>query len=288
MSNPYGRWVKQWVALFRKGRQLPLGGFGPDGTPPPLRRDAPVALIFSPHPDDECITGALALRLRWEGAARVINVAVTLGSRVGRRVARWRELRAACRHLGFETVRTAPAGLSGINLHARREQPKQWRASVETIRGVMAAHEPRVIILPHPRDWNSTHEGTHALVRDALKTMPRSFACVTVETEYWAPMERPNLLVESSAAEVALLLAALSCHRGEVERNPYHLSLPAWMADNVRRGSELVQGQGHAAVGFVFGTLYRRGLWRRGQYKAIKGQGLALSAREHAERVLTM
>jgi LmbE family N-acetylglucosaminyl deacetylase len=37
-------------------------------------------LIFSPHPDDECIIGGLALRLLREAKWNVINVAVTLGS----------------------------------------------------------------------------------------------------------------------------------------------------------------------------------------------------------------
>ena len=54
-------------------------------------------------------------------------------------------------------------------------------------------------------------------------------------------------MVESSAADVADLMAALSLHVGEVARNPYHLRLPAWMIDNVRRGAELVGGQGGAA-----------------------------------------
>jgi hypothetical protein len=50
-----------------------------------------------------------------------------------------------------------------------------------------------------------------------------------------------------------------------VARNPYHLSLPAWMADNVRRGSELVGGQGAASPDFHFATLYRLGEWAHGR-----------------------
>lgn len=36
-------------------------------------------------------------------------------------------------------------------------------------------------------------------------------------------------------------------HAGEVKRNPYHLRLPAWMMDNVRRGSEVIAGPGSEA-----------------------------------------
>ena len=50
-------------------------------------------------------------------------------------------------------------------------------------------------------------------------------------------------------------------HVGEVRRNPYHLTLPAWMMDNVRRGGEWVGGQGQAAPEFLFGTLYRLRKW---------------------------
>jgi hypothetical protein len=67
--------------------------------------------------------------------------------------------------------------------------------------------------------------------------------------------------VEISAADLADLIAATSFHVGEVQRNPYHLSLPAWLMDNVRRGAELVGGQGGAAPQFTFAALYRRRKW---------------------------
>ena len=49
-----------------------------------------------------------------------------------------------------------------------------------------------------------------------------------------------------------LIVAALAAHTGEVERNPYHLLHPGRMMDNVMRGSEVVGGQGGAAVSFDF------------------------------------
>ena len=57
------------------------------------------------------------------------------------------------------------------------------------------------------------------------------------------------------------MMTALSFHVGEVQRNPYHLLVPAWMQDNVRRGGELVGGQGGAAPDFAFATLYRLRRW---------------------------
>jgi len=74
-------------------------------------------------------------------------------------------------------------------------------------------------------------------------------------------MQSPNLMVEYSATDLADLVAATSFHVGEVKRNPYHLLLPAWMQDNVRRGAELVGGQGGAAPTFMFAQLFRAQKW---------------------------
>jgi hypothetical protein len=92
-------------------------------------------------------------------------------------------------------------------------------------------------------------------------------------------MHNPNLMVESSGVDVADLMAACSFHVGEVQRNPYHLSQAAWMEDNVRRGGELVGGQGGAAPDFLFATLYRLRQWKGGQPADIHegGRSVALS-----------
>jgi hypothetical protein len=61
------------------------------------------------------------------------------------------------------------------------------------------------------------------------------------------------------------MMAAISFHVGEIKRNPYHVLLPAWMLDNVRRGAELVGGQGGAAPDFVFAALNRLRKWSGGR-----------------------
>ena len=55
-------------------------------------------------------------------------------------------------------------------------------------------------------------------------------------------MPRPNLLVESSRSDVTDLISALSFHRGEVERNPFHLRLPFGCRITCR-GAEVIGGQ---------------------------------------------
>ena len=97
--NPYHQFAADYARLAHEGRHLPLGGFPP--TPrPAIAPAAPKALLFSPHPDDECITGALALRLLREARFNVINVAVTQGSNPARQAARWTELTTPAIFLG--------------------------------------------------------------------------------------------------------------------------------------------------------------------------------------------
>jgi LmbE family N-acetylglucosaminyl deacetylase len=260
MSTPYHQFAARIAALQEEGRKFPCGGFAPLPRPE-VPEDAPRALIFSPHPDDECIVGGLALRLLREGRRRVINVAVTLGSNRQRRAGRLAELREACAYLGFELVTSAPDGLSAVTAKSRAEQPDAWREKVDVIAGLLRRHRPELIFLPHERDWNGTHIGVHHLVRDALAAAGDAAPCLTVETEFWGAMDDPNLMVELTAEQVGALMAATSFHVGEVQRNPYHLLLPAWMQDNVRRGGEVVGGQGGAAPDFTFATLYRLGRW---------------------------
>jgi LmbE family N-acetylglucosaminyl deacetylase len=239
-------------------------------------------LIFSPHPDDEVIIGALPLRLLREAGWNVIDVAVTLGSRKDRQAARLAELRGCCDFIGFGLEETAPNGLERVNATTRAEEPERWEGMVRVIAEILRRHWPRAIFFPHELDWNITHTGTHYLVTDALKTLPADFHCSAVETEYWGAMASPNLMVELGVEDVADLAAALTFHAGEVERNPYHLSLPAWMMDNVRRGGELIGGQGSAVPKSTFATLYRVRRWANGKLERLPQHGRNLPAGENA------
>jgi N-acetylglucosamine malate deacetylase 1 len=254
-DNPYLRFVAEHARLVNEGRALPLGGIAapPLDLPP---AGAPRALVFAPHPDDECLIGGLALRLLRQSRWRIVDVAVTQGSRKDRQAPRLAELRGACGYLGFEVATTAEGGLERINPATRQGDPAHWRTCVEVVAALLRQHEPSVVFVPHAGDWNVTHIGTHLLVLDALAGLRPAFAGVVVETEYWGAMPAPSLMAESSAADVADLVAATSFHAGEVLRNPYHLRLPAWMQDNVRRGGEVVGGQGVTAPDFGFATLY--------------------------------
>lgn len=219
---------------------------------------APCVALIMPHPDDECVTGALALRLQQECGARVVNIAVTLGSNAARKAARREELRAACAQLGFELklLGACELGLDGVNTTTRATAPKTWRGHVDALANVLARLAPRVVVAPHENDWHPTHIGVHWLAVDALAALAPAMNGTLVETEFWFPMAAPNYVVETSVADTAALISATACHRGEVARNAYHLRLPAWLMDNVRRMERLC-GKGSAVPDALFATLYR-------------------------------
>jgi LmbE family N-acetylglucosaminyl deacetylase len=277
----YHSFVSTLDRLLKEGKSYQLGGFT-HAPHPPLPAAAPTALIFSPHPDDECIIGGVAIRLLREVPMRVVNVAVTQGSRKDRQAGRLQELAGACDYLGFDLVTTVPNGLEKINPKTRQGDPAHWSAAVDVIAAIVAEHRPAVALFPHETDWNSSHIGTHHLVVDALKKQAPGFTCHTIETEFWGAMADPNLMVESTVDDLARMMEALSFHVEEVRRNPYHLLVPAWMQDNVRRGGELVGGQGGAAPDFSFSTLYRHRVWKDGAFQPLYQGGRLLAASESA------
>jgi hypothetical protein len=86
----------------------------------------------------------------------------------------------------------------------------------------------------------------------------QSAPVILLESEYWHALHDPNLRVPLSAQTVIRMGEGLLRHQGEVARNPYHLSLPAWLMDQERRGTELVDGLGGTSSDpAVFSQLYR-------------------------------
>ena len=223
------------------------------------------ALILAPHPDDESITGLLPLQLKEECGFQVWVVPITLGSRLERQSAREIELKAACRVLGFQL-----------------RMLKTKNPAVE-LRHMMDILRPSVVFLPHAKDGHPTHRATHRLGVAAMDAI-RHLGFHVVETEYWHPLEHPNLMVAATKFQLAKLRRALACHKGEIARNDYAARLPAWMIDNVRRGAELVGGAGSSAPDIAYATLYRGRIRAGGKWRdEFRGGRFIQSAREVGE-----
>ncbi|MET0520157.1 MAG: PIG-L family deacetylase [Burkholderiaceae bacterium] len=248
-----------WVGRFAELMQAPLKP-APELT---TAQTGGLCMIFAPHPDDECIVGALPLRLRQEAGWRVCNVAVTLGSKPERRQPRWQELEDACALLGFENIRPGEQGLEDVRPDTARLRPALWASHLAQMSELLSQRKPELLLLPFAEDGNATHKGVHQLIGEAIARA--GLTTVVAETEFWGTMPSPNWMVETSALDTARLIQALARHRGEVKRNPYHLRLPAFLADSVRRGGELIAGAGSAPPDYAFATLYRLSLWREGR-----------------------
>ena len=268
----YEDYIQALDLLLKEATHLPRGEW-PNLPRPKLSKDAPHVIIFSPHPDDEVFIGHLPLRLMRESKTRITNVAVTLGSKKERRHSRLAELRNCCQYIGFDCVIVDEDGLENINQHTRENDPQYWSQCVERIASILENHKPDIIFYPHEKDWNTTHIGTHFLVLDGLKRMEPKFTCYCVETETWGMMSNPNLLIECNKKEVADLITALSFHRGEIARNPYHLRIAARLVDNVMRGAELVGGQGTQSPDIQFAILYRLRYWNAGKFHHCQKNG---------------
>jgi LmbE family N-acetylglucosaminyl deacetylase len=226
-------------------------------------QQALTVMILSPHPDDESIVGSLALRLRRENNCHIINVAVTTGSKVERRSERIKELTNACRLLDMECVFLS----------------EKWTTKEKELKTLLTKVRPSVIIAPHSRDFHPTHIKTGELCQKVLAKMTKS-SLLVAWSEFWGPMKNPNLLVEVPVDILELQMKALELHKGEVARNPYHLRLPAWMMDSVRRGSEVIGGKGAEATQMAFGVLYRLQLVKSGKFLNLKLQTPFLEAEQ--------
>lgn len=219
-----------------------------------VKKSLPLTImILSPHPDDECIIGSLPLRLLFENNAHVVNVAVTLGSNVERQKERKKELTNACKLLQMELVVLGD----------------KWSVKEKELKSLIQKYHPHLILAPHIKDHHPTHIKTGQLLKKVLVNL-KTTTTLVAWTEFWGAMTKPNIMVEVPAQIVALQMKALAMHVGEVARNPYHLRLPAWMMDNVRRGSEIIAGKGKASSHMAFAVLYQLQIFRKGKLSSLK------------------
>ncbi len=273
-AQPLHKFVNDIDALMRRAKALPASDMAqraaawrvanPSCAP---GENAPVCVIVAPHPDDECIGGGLPLRLLRESGWRVVAIAVTHGSNPARQLARADEFIAACARIGFEPMLLAQRGLSRVSVHTRETDPSHWAIGVHLLAEKLSALKPALVLTPHALDAQNTHIGTHHLTLDALAAVSANspnFATTLAFTEYWSTMTEANLLVELTATQVGDMISALACHVGEVSRNPFHLTLPGWLIDNVRRGGEIVGTSGGNVPDYTFGAVYTVMQWREG------------------------
>lgn len=291
-NSPYLEFVRAYIRLLERWKNSPPTLYIPTHNVEDTSATGDQNAMLCPgHPDDESLIAALALRLKRELGFEIIDLAITLGSRKEQRERRLRELRNACDYLGFKLILpNGNDGLENINPKAYRENSPEWKLSVQVVSQIIDQYQPRFIFVSHEHDLHPTHVGTHFLVLDALKRLDdigHSFQCFLVETEYWAAISAPNLQVELSEQDVADLVTAIAFHKGEVERNPYHISFPAWLIDNGRRGTEIVGGIGSELSEISFATLYHIMRWNGRELENAYDGGRRISCKDNLGNFLS-
>jgi LmbE family N-acetylglucosaminyl deacetylase len=235
------QWLRQWASIEESlPARGPMMGELLPWTPKRV-------LIVAPHPDDECLMAGAALRLMSECSARVEVVPFSYGSNLLRQEERSEELSRAVRELGFEVLDP-------------REEGNRKDLQEDELRGALERSHPDLVLCPHDEDAHPTHIRCSKLTQRAIRrhVNERQAPLILLESEYWHPLRDPNLRVSLSVADVTRMGEGLLKHAGEVARNPYHLSLPAWLMDQERRGVERIHGLGSVPPArSVFSQIYR-------------------------------
>jgi LmbE family N-acetylglucosaminyl deacetylase len=199
-------------------------------------------LHLSPHPDDELIGAPATLMALRDAGWRVVNLACGLGP-PSQRARREGELREACSRAGFE-LRLASVAESNESGTLGTGSPCS-----ELLADVTAAIEavgPALVVSPTPRDRHPAHEAVTAATREALHRIganaPRWWMW-----GLWGSQPRPTLGTAFDHERLEEILAALSAHRGELERNDYRRLVRGRAEANACLAPELLFGFGSPA-----------------------------------------
>ena len=223
-------------------------------------------LILAPHPDDECIMGGFAIRAKEEFQAEVGVVPFSFGSKKERRGPRMKELENALALLDFRLI------------NPRIDLPSDEELTLAEFQRALVSFKPNVMIAPHLKDGHPVHIRASQMARVAFVEYANATTLTSdsiqmptqgkegihlLQSEYWQSMEQANCFIPLSHHHLTKMGLALMAHVGEISRSPYHLTLPAWAMDQVRRGSEMSAlkpnqpALGAKSEDAVFGQLYR-------------------------------
>ncbi len=195
-------------------------------------------LHLSPHPDDELIGSPATLMALRDAGWRVVNLACGLG-RPDQRARREAELREACGLAGFELRLPPPAW-------DERDRAVTAEDLTRLVAEAVGEIVPAVVVSPGPGDRHPAHEAVARAARDAVREMgpaaPRWWTWAL-----WGPPPEPTFATRFDEERLEEILAALSAHRGELERNDYRRLVHGRAEACACLAPELLFGFGSAA-----------------------------------------
>lgn len=207
-----------------------------------------VALLVSPHPDDELIGAGATLMMLRDAGWRVVNVACSLG-RPAQRERRRAELEEACRRARFELViaEALPELSAGDDLAAAQ------RSLTSLVRAERARHGAGLIVGPSPHDGHHGHEVVGRAIRDAVEA--DGVSARVFFWGVWSELALPTLLVRFEDDRLREVSDALAAHESELARNDFDRLLRSRAEANAVLGPERVLGFGGAGIGDGYAEL---------------------------------
>lgn len=175
-------------------------------------------LVIAPHPDDEAIGCGGTLCNHAARGDRVTAVFLTSGELGLKRLSReraWRiretEARKAAKILGITRVDFLRLPDWGVS--------DRLQAGARRLRPILKREKPKLIYLPHPREWHPDHKVALSVLAAALAHS--GFALPELRGyEIWTPLAEHHH-VENIAAMMPRKLRALRAHRSQLDEFDY-------------------------------------------------------------------
>ncbi|MBN2505253.1 MAG: PIG-L family deacetylase [Verrucomicrobia bacterium] len=175
-------------------------------------------LVVAPHPDDETLGCGGTLCRHAAGGDRVVVVFLTSGELGLKHLPReraWaireREASAAARVLGVAAVEFLRQPDWGVGGHGA--------AAARGLRPVLERERPRLVYVPHRKEWHPDHRAALPVLRAALRGGALGAPEVRAY-EVWTPMARHDH-VEDITAVMPRKLRALRAHRSQLGEFDY-------------------------------------------------------------------
>ncbi|MHB8438182.1 MAG: PIG-L deacetylase family protein [Acidimicrobiales bacterium] len=200
----------------------------------------PTLLHVAPHADDELIGAPATLLAMRDAGWRVVNLLCSTGP-AEQRERRRAEVTEACRRARFDLVMMGEA--LGDPLAEAEVAPA--RAAVHRAVGeALVEYRPDIIVCPSPHDRHRGHEVAGRGALDATAAAGRSGPRAVWLWGLWGDLPLPTLATGFDQARLEEILAALSAHGGELERNDYRRLVRGRAEMNASLGPERVFGFG--------------------------------------------
>lgn len=225
----------------------------------------PVALLVSPHPDDEVLGLGGTVATLVDAGWTVTNLACSLG-RSADHERRRAELERASDRFGITST------VMGVPISGADDLDAAQRQLTSGIAEALARHAPDVVISPTPHDLHHGHEVVGRSVAAALAHVDDARWW---QYAIWGDLPFANLYIPIEPRYTERALYVLGAYSGEIARNDYRDLLSGNWIRNRALGAERVFGFGAMrpvearAVELAYEVVRSEGSWFAGTPRVL-------------------